>query len=238
MAASLVEQTYNRLLDMIIKKEYRPGDRLPSEMVLCEEFEVSRNTLRAALNKLAALGFTETRKGGGTYVKAVDSDVYLNFFIPALLTHNVSLLEMMRFRKGIEVEAARQAAKEATPEDIEQLRGLLNRCRELNEDVVAFASADTEFHTCIAKASGNKMLEKITEIIWVMILSEMKNFLVAQGETIDSLFYHDMVFRCIAEGKSDEAAYLMERHMALITERVKKYVAAGGNCDRCEPLTN
>ena len=189
MAASLVEQTYNRLLDMIIKKEYRPGDRLPSEMVLCEEFEVSRNTLRAALNKLAALGFTETRKGGGTYVKVVDSDVYLNFFVPALLTHNVSLLEMMRFRKGIEVEAARQAAKEATPEDIEQLRGLLNRCRELNEDVAAFASADTEFHTCIAKASGNKMLEKITEIIWVMILSEMKNFLVAQGETIDSLFY-------------------------------------------------
>ena len=112
MAASLVEQTYNRLLDMIIKKEYRPGDRLPSEMVLCEEFEVSRNTLRAALNKLAALGFTETRKGGGTYVKVVDSDVYLNFFVPALLTHNVSLLEMMRFRKGIEVEAARQAAKE------------------------------------------------------------------------------------------------------------------------------
>ena len=82
------------------------------------------------------------------------------------------------------------------------------------------------------------MLEKITEIIWVMILSEMKNFLVAQGETIDSLFYHDMVFRCIAERKSDEAAYLMERHMALIIERVKKYVAAGGDCDRCESLTD
>ncbi len=236
MAASLVEQTYNRLLDMIIKKEYRPGDRLPSEMVLCEGFEVSRNTLRAALNKLAALGFTETRKGGGTYVKEVDSDVYLNFFIPALLTHKVSLLEMMCFRKGIEVEAARQAAKEATAEDIGRLERLLERCRELNDDVVAFASADTEFHTCIAKASGNKMLEKITEIIWVMILPEMKDFLVAQGETIDSIFYHDMIFRCIAYRKSDEAAYLMDRHMALIIERVKKYVASGDNGGRCESL--
>lgn len=101
MAASLVEQVYNKLLEMIIRKELKPGDRLPSEMALCEQLDVSRNTLRAALNKLDALGFTVSRQGGGTYVKEVDSDVYLNFFVPALLTHNVDLLEIMQFRKGI-----------------------------------------------------------------------------------------------------------------------------------------
>lgn len=104
MAATLVEQVYNQLLKMIIRRELKPGDRLPSEMVLCDQMGVSRNTLRAALNKLDALGFTVSRQGGGTYVKEVDSDVYLNFFVPALLTHNVNLLEVMQFRKGIEVE--------------------------------------------------------------------------------------------------------------------------------------
>ena len=78
---------------------------------MCDQMGVSRNTLRAALNKLDALGFTVSRQGGGTYVKEVDSDVYLNFFVPALLTHNVNLLEVMQFRKGIEVEAARRAAR-------------------------------------------------------------------------------------------------------------------------------
>ena len=75
------QMVFDQMQELLIRGEWKPGDRLPSEMVLCEEFEVSRNTLRAALNKLAALGFTETRKGGGTYVKVVDSDVYLNFFV-------------------------------------------------------------------------------------------------------------------------------------------------------------
>lgn len=226
MAASLVEQTYNGLLNLIIQKEFKPGDRLPSEMVLCERFEVSRNTLRAALNKLGVLGFTETRQGGGTYVKEVDSDVYLNFFIPAMLTHNVNLLEIMRFRKGIEVEAARQAAEEASEENIEQLKSLLAHCKENLGDMHDFAKANTDFHTCIAKASGNKMFEKMMEIIRIMILPEMQNFLEAQGSDIDSTFYHEMVLRCIIDRKPDEAAFFMERHMKLIVERVKGYVSA------------
>lgn len=107
MAAALVEQTYDALMQMIMDGNYKPGDRLPSEMVLCNDLQVSRNTLRAALNKLNVLGFTETRQGGGTYMRAVDSSVYLNFFVPATLTSSMDLLEIMQFRKGIEVEAAR-----------------------------------------------------------------------------------------------------------------------------------
>ena len=79
MAAALVEQTYDALMQMIMDGNYKPGDRLPSEMILCNNLQVSRNTLRAALNKLNVLGFTETRQGGGTYMRAVDSSVYLNF---------------------------------------------------------------------------------------------------------------------------------------------------------------
>lgn len=58
MAAALVEQTYDALMQMIMDGNYKPGDRLPSEMILCNNLQVSRNTLRAALNKLNVLGFT------------------------------------------------------------------------------------------------------------------------------------------------------------------------------------
>lgn len=224
MAAILVEQVYNKLLEMIIRKELTPGDRLPSEMVLCEQFNVSRNTLRAALNKMDALGFTVSRQGGGTYVKEVDSDVYLNFFVPALLTHNVDLLEVMQFRKGIEVEAVRLAATSATEDDLKLLRNLLEQCRGNVQDMDRFAEANTDFHTAVAGASHNKMFKKMMEIIRAMILPEMQNFLVEQGSDVDSTFYHEMVLRCIIEHKPDEAAFFMDRHLTLIISRVEEYV--------------
>ena len=224
MAATLVEQVYNQLLKMIIRRELKPGDRLPSEMVLCDQMGVSRNTLRAALNKLDALGFTVSRQGGGTYVKEVDSDVYLNFFVPALLTHNVNLLEVMQFRKGIEVEAARLAAANATDVDIAELSELLEHCKENLDEMERFAQSNTDFHTAVAKASHNMMFKKMMEIIRMMILTEMQNFLVAQGEDVDSTFYHEMVLRCIIEGKPEEAAFFMERHLTLVIKRVEKYV--------------
>ena len=224
MAATLVEQVYNQLLKMIIRRELKPGDRLPSEMVLCDQMGVSRNTLRAALNKLDALGFTVSRQGGGTYVKEVDSDVYLNFFVQALLTHNVNLLEVMQFRKGIEVEAARLAAANATDEDIAELSELLEHCKKNLDEMERFAQSNTDFHTAVAKASHNMMFKKMMEIIRMMILTEMQNFLVAQGEDVDSTFYHEMVLRCIIEGKPEEAAFFMERHLTLVIKRVEKYV--------------
>lgn len=224
MAAALVEQTYNRLLEMIIQQELKPGDRLPSEMSLCTEFNVSRNTLRAALNKMDALGFTVSKQGGGTYVKEVDSDVYLNFFVPAFLTHNVNLLEIMQFRKGIEVESARLAACNATDEDMEELKYLLEICKGNLDAMKPFAAANTDFHSAIAKASHNTMFKKMMEIIRLMILPEMQNFLEAQGADIDSTFYHEMVLRCIVDRKPEEAAFFMERHMTLIIRRVENYV--------------
>lgn len=224
MAAVLVEQTYDSLLKMIIDKQFGPGERLPSEMALCETFKVSRNTLRAAINKLSALGFVETRQGGGTFVKVVDSDVHLNFFVPALLTHNLDLLEIMQFRKGIEVEAARLAAENATEEDICDLRALFENCKANLSNMGEFASANTDFHFAVAKASHNKMFEKMMEIIRSMILPEMQNFLVEQGEDIDSTFYHNMVLQCIIDHKADEAAYFMQRHLTVVIQRVHGYV--------------
>jgi len=225
MAALLTEQAYNTVLQMILERKFRPGERLPSEMVLCEELHVSRNTLRAALNKLSALGITETRQGGGTFVRSVDSEVYLNFFIPATLTHNMDLLEIMEFRKGIESEAAALAARYATDEDLRELRGLLNKCEgSRTVSMSEFASDNTDFHFMVAKASHNKLYEKMMEIVRMMILPEMQEFLKFQGEDIDSTYYHSMILNCIEARRPEEASFLMQRHLALVIERVREYV--------------
>lgn len=87
-----------------------------------------------------------------------------------------------------------------------------------------FASRNTDFHLEIAKASHNMLYIKMMEIVSRMILPVMQDFLDAQGTDIDSTFYHGMVLQCVINHKPEEAAFFMQRHMALIIERVEKYV--------------
>lgn len=223
MAASLTDQIFDGLVRLIIETNMKPGDRLPSENELGERFGVSRNTVRTAINKLNVLGFAETRHGGGTFVKKMGGDAYLNFFIPAALTESGDIMDVLEFRKGIEVQAARLAAERADPEDMAELREIYGQSVANINDMEKFALYNTMFHARIAKASHNRMFDKMMDIIRSIILSEMQDFQAAQQEDIDSDFYHSMILACISNKKPDEAALFMEKHLEGVIDRVKQF---------------
>lgn len=223
MVKSLPEQTYEKLLQLIVSEDYQPGDRLPSENDLSERFNVSRNTLRTALKKLSVIGFTETRRGGGTFVKKIGGDAYLNFFLPSLLMDSHYLIDIMEFRKGIEVQAVKLAAERATEEDIQELQAIYDESQKYLNDMEMFAMYNTGFHARIAKASHNQMFEKIMEIVRNIIATKMQDFQIEQGSDIDSNFYHFMILQCIINHKPDEAAFFMDKHTTLLVDRVRGF---------------
>lgn len=68
--AKVVFQNIAKMLkDIINGYLYNVGDLLPSEVELAQRFNVSRNTLRKALNLLESEGVIERKHGSGTYVK-------------------------------------------------------------------------------------------------------------------------------------------------------------------------
>lgn len=58
----------DELLDRIKSGKYQKGEQIPTELELCEEFNVSRTTVRAALNQLTLEGYLVRQQGKGTYV--------------------------------------------------------------------------------------------------------------------------------------------------------------------------
>jgi DNA-binding transcriptional regulator YhcF (GntR family) len=65
---------YQKLHERIVKKHYPSGMRLPTEAELCVEFGASRNTVRAALNKLSGDELIYKIQGSGCYVKNSSAD--------------------------------------------------------------------------------------------------------------------------------------------------------------------
>ena len=66
----LHRQIREHLLREIEAERLQPGDRLPTEKALAEQFSVSRITAQRALNDIAAMGLAERQSGRGSFVKA------------------------------------------------------------------------------------------------------------------------------------------------------------------------
>lgn len=221
----VTDRVYDGLLDMVLKGAMQPGERISSENELKNEFGVSRNTIRSALNRLNALGVLETRRGEGTFVKGIGTSLYLNSFVPSVLTASSDLIGLMEFRRGVETASARLAAINASEADIEALNGYFVALRHKEVTNHDFATMTSSFHVKVAVASKNEMFVRLLELIRWIITSKMESFLYYKPNVGDSSFYHRMIFECIKEHKADEAAYLMDRHMMLLLERVKDYNA-------------
>ncbi len=220
---TISDMVYEQLLQQIISGRYKPGDRIPPENELREEFNISRNTLRTALNKLNTLGILETRRGDGSYVKKLGMQMYLNSFIPAMLISEDSLMELMQLRKAIEVAAARLAAERVTPEDITALERAYESSTLAGENMKAYAKTTIDFHLQIAVVSKNQIFSTMMEMIKHILTSKMESFLIYSRNDRNSTYYHFMILQAIKNKKPDEAAYLMDQHMNFLVDQVRIY---------------
>lgn len=221
---NISEQVYKELFQMILRGNYSAGDRIPSESELKEHFNCSRNTIRGAIKSLDVLGIVETRQGGGTFVKNIGVNAYLNSFVPSLLVGAEDLMSLMMFRRGVEVTAARLAAMNATDEDIQTMQAYFDHVDQAPVDANDFAHATSHFHTLIAQASQNQILKSVLEIIHWIITSRMADFQAFRKDPSESIYYHRMVFMCIKSHKPDEAAYMMDRYMETLIQRVVAFI--------------
>lgn len=158
---SLSEQVADEILDMIIvKKQFKIGEKLPNETELAILLNVSRTTLREAIKKLVLQDIIEIKRGKGTFVKKDELD---NFTLGNLNTTN--LADLLEMRLIIEPMCAYYATKRASNTEIEKIieYGELIEQKILNNE--DRTGAEQQFHNAIAKASGNSFMQELVPII-------------------------------------------------------------------------
>lgn len=149
----LCDWLYGQILDRILRGEYPPESRLPSEMLLGEEFNVSRPVVREALARLREDDLVQSRRGSGTFVQRKPQLALARF---APLQSIADVQRCFEFRIGLEERAAALAAERRDRAQLaaidEALSGMARAigCGEVGHD------ADFAFHLAVAEASGNR----------------------------------------------------------------------------------
>jgi DNA-binding FadR family transcriptional regulator len=155
----LADEVTAKLRQMIHSGEWQLQQRIPSETELMAGLGVSRGTLREAIKALAHSGMLEVRRGDGTYVRATSemSGAARRMYQDHTEEH------ILEVRLGLDTQAARLAARNATADDVSALRAVL-ATRELAwqaADFEGWARADWQFHARVAQASGNPLLHEL-----------------------------------------------------------------------------
>ncbi|HYG57867.1 MAG TPA: FadR/GntR family transcriptional regulator [Symbiobacteriaceae bacterium] len=158
----IYQQIVEQISRMIREGVLRPGDRLPPERQLAEEFGVSRAAVREALSALGLMGLVEVRQGEGTFVR-VSQESLVNPLALMLTMENDQLLELelLEIRAALEAEAARLAALRWEPEDMAVMESAMEVIAKSVTSDEKGAAADWAFHRAIATASGNGLLLRI-----------------------------------------------------------------------------
>src|SRR6266566_7765181 len=123
----LSDKVSQLMLDTILSGKLMPGDKLPSERELGEQFGVSRTVVREAVRALVAKGVIEVRSGSGLRVAAVDAAAVSESMSLFMHGGGIEFEKVHEVRTVLEVHIAGLAAERATRDDLARLRELHER---------------------------------------------------------------------------------------------------------------
>ena len=159
----VTDEAIDRIKQMIVTGELRPGDRLAARADLAARLGLSRSSLREAVKALALIRVLEVRQGDGTFVTSLDPSLLMETMGFVLDLHqDASVLEFFEVRRILEPAAAARAALRMADEDIAALRKLLDDLGP-EPSVEDLLTSDVEFHRLVAVGSGNRALASIID---------------------------------------------------------------------------
>lgn len=216
-------QVVNQIRQLIADGKLKPGDRLPPERVLAEQFGVSRPSIREALAVLEMSGLTEGRTGYGSVVKGVPTQGTGS----GNLCDDSSPYEIMEGRLALEPQMAQLAALRRDDDDVKRFIECYKTmcCAMAENDHDAYNQADADFHHLIARAAHNDLLAKVgagvrlgmEEKLWQALKTKalrregvMARYTREHKEILDSIIAQD----------AETAAELAREHILKINEDI------------------
>ncbi|MXN45242.1 FCD domain-containing protein [Shinella kummerowiae] len=218
---SLGDLVFERMHRAIKSGAYKPDERLPTEHDLAIEFEVSRPIIREALRRLREQGFIYSRRGAGSFVRAVGMREPLGF---GQLENVADLLNCYEFRLTVEPAAAAAAAERHDAATLAAIRQALELMRDATNRQSHREDADFQFHLAIARAAQNSYFFTAMEALKDHIAVGMRfHGASVKRETtgLTRVFgEHEAIAEAISARDGARARELMHQHLTGSRERL------------------
>lgn len=214
------EEVTDQIRGLIARGALRPGDRLPSERELAEQFSLSRNTVREGLRALEIAGMLELRKGatGGAFVREGQGDAVIASFADLFILGKIQPAHLTEARQIVAVAVTRLTCQRASDEDLDELEANAEASRAAAErgDYAERIRINLEFHRLLAKFTGNPVLIVIYDAM-IEIQRQMLEVLPAAPNSA-VMPSRERLLRYLRARDEDMAANEMESNLRLLQQ--------------------
>ena len=225
------ERVAQEIMKLIAAGTLAPGERLPGERQLAEMMNVSRVSVRAALQQLKAQGCVAAVQGGGTRITAMPAE-HDSGLMRLVRADAKNLHELVEIRAHIEVWAAERAARYADPAQVTEIGRALAAMSDPDRGNGHKAEDDYAFHLAIAKATGSAvymhMMSTLQEILERMFEYHRYTLIPRAEDDRMLLDQHQQIFEAIKAGDAVAAGRAMQAHLDAVAARYTAVDEASG----------
>lgn len=223
------EEIARQIKQVILSGQLKPGDKLPSERELVEQFRTSRVSVREAVRSLEHLGLVKIKRGagGGTYVTGADYRPVAESFWLRMQLSQGTLDHLTEARLLLEPGLCRLAAQHATAEDLGRLRAAVEEQESVVRKGQEVPSYDLKFHRILMDAAHNPVLALTTVSVIDLLVSALQQAQVGGGLTLHVVNFHRAIYNALCERNGARASRLMAEHVADIQRRLQPLLSQG-----------
>ncbi|TYP72821.1 FadR/GntR family transcriptional regulator [Aquimarina intermedia] len=210
---SVQEKVIDKIRKLINHKNLEPGDKLPSERMLSEKFEVPRSTIREAIQKLEFYGLLKSIPQSGTFVANIGV-VAMNGMIDDILSlEDPDFKSLVETRILLELKTSRLAALRRTEEDLVIMKDCLEAYAAKVENGEDAVQEDLLFHLAIARASRNSTMNTFMLIITPEIITNFGKYHVCdKASAYSGIEEHRLIYEAIKDQDPQLAKKRMKKH--------------------------
>lgn len=213
-SSRLYEQIIEQIQNLIKEGTLRPGDKLPPERELAEQFGVSRTAVREAVKALREKGLVEIHPGRGTFITNFTSAMMrdsLDLIVKIGLPNGVPHLNEVRTL--LEPGIAALAAERIAEDEVHNLEQAVQAMDEAMQDADAFAEADLEFHLALARATQNPLIPILLDPVVDQLREHRKRIFLVEGGPQRGQYHHRRILAAVKKREGAAAREAMCDHL-------------------------
>jgi len=213
----LYEQIVQQIEESILKGALKPGDQLPAERELAQNFGVSRTAVREAVKALREKGLVEAFSGKGTFItNGTSQAIRQSLDLMSRIGQQEGLAHLAELRQILEPEIAALAAARIEDQLLATMREAVATMDRSLHDPDAYIEADLDFHLALAEAAANPLVLSLLDSIVGILREQRMRIFSVDGGPERGQFHHKRILAATEAHDAERARAAMRDHLGQV----------------------